>query len=252
MSSEIYAQKNVPLFEAMYGSGLISLGGFDAVDKMFSGLDLRGKKILDVGSGIGGMAHYLSKKYGAFVTGLDIYPWMAEYSMNQAPDEIKDRLNFICYNEDGTISLPSKKLDIIYSKGVLTNVEDKKSLFKELFRLLKPSGILCLVDWLVPETVGPKCERLFLGDLSFKETRSSYHHILEECGFHNIQFKNESALYLQYVKNIISQLKSEEHKRKFSEVIGSSLRENLIQSELNLKASIQAGEQFSFLIRAAA
>ena len=63
MNDEIYTLKNVPLFEAMYGTGLISLGGYEAVDAMFKGIDLRSKKILDIGSGIGGMAHYLSKKY---------------------------------------------------------------------------------------------------------------------------------------------------------------------------------------------
>ena len=252
MSEEIYTLKNVPLCEAMYGPGLISLGGYEAVEEMFKGIDLRGRKILDIGSGIGGMAHYLSKKYGASVTGLDIHPWMAEYSMSKAPAEIKNMLNFVGYNDDGSIPLSSKEFDVIYSKGVLTNVEDKKSLFKELYRLLKPSGILCLVDWLVPETSGPKHERLFLGDMSFKETQSSYNQLLSECGFHTIQFKNESAVYLRYVENIIYLLESDEHKQKFSHTISSSLREKLIQSELNLKASIETGEQLSVLIRASA
>jgi phosphoethanolamine N-methyltransferase len=250
MIEEIYTLKNVPLCEAMYGPGLISLGGYEAVDEMIKGIDLRGKKILDIGSGIGGMAHYLSKKYGALVTGLDIHPWMAKYSMSTAPAEVKERVNFICYSGDGTIPLPSKEFDVIYSKGVLTNVEDKKSLFKELHRLLKSSGTLCLIDWLVPEASGPKHERLFLGDMSFKETQSSYSQILSECGFHTIHFKNESPAYLKYVENLISLLNADEHKQKFSHVISSSLREKLIQSEVNLKASIEAGKQLSFLIRA--
>lgn len=250
MSSEVYVRKNVPLFEAMYGSGLISLGGYEAVDAMFEGLDLKKKKILDVGSGIGGMAHYLCKKYGARVTGLEIHPWMVEYSREKAPAELKDSLAFICYNEDKTIPLPSKEFDIIYSKGVLTNVEDKKSLFKELFRLLKMKGTLCLVDWIVPDVRGPMKERLFLGDISFKETQASYHHLLSECGFHNIQFKNESAVYLGYVNAIISLLSSEDHKKKFSDVIDPSLRSKILQSEYNLKTSIEKGLQLSVLIRA--
>jgi len=59
---EIYRLENVPVFEAIYGKGLISLGGYDAAEQMFDGLELNGEHLLDIGSGIGGIAHHLAAK----------------------------------------------------------------------------------------------------------------------------------------------------------------------------------------------
>ena len=75
-NDEIYKKENVALFEAIYGSGLISLGSLAAVDQMFQGMDLHKKHLLDIGFGLGGMAHYLAQKEEAFVTGLEVHPWM--------------------------------------------------------------------------------------------------------------------------------------------------------------------------------
>ncbi len=62
MSDDIYIEVNVPIFEAIYGKGLISLGGFEAIDNMFLNIDLKNKTILDVGSGLGGMAYHLAEQ----------------------------------------------------------------------------------------------------------------------------------------------------------------------------------------------
>ena len=170
--------------------------------------------------------------------------------MDKAPVEIKDKVNFICYKEDGSIPLPSGSLDIICSKGVLTYVKNKRALFKEFFRLLNPSGEIFLVDWLVPEEQESRHEMLPLGEMAFKETESFYHKILRDCGFRNIRFKNKSVEYLGYVKNLILKLDSREHRDNFSEIIEPSFREKIIQAELKLQTSIERKEQFSVLIRA--
>ncbi len=250
MTDEIYKLENVPIFEAMYGTGLISLGGYPAVEQMLTGLNLSKKKLLDVGSGIGGMAHYLAQKYNTHVTGLEIYPWMAEYAAQKSAKNIKNQIDFVIYKPDGTIPLPSEHYDIIYSKGVLTNVSNKPALFTELFRLLKPSGTLCLIDWLTPESQGPKHETLPMGDASYKETKSSYQKILTLCGFTNITFQNKNSEYLEYVKALDARYQSPAHKEKYKNIIDDKLRLELIHSNSYLQKSIESGEQISYLIRA--
>jgi SAM-dependent methyltransferase len=252
VSDEIYRLENVPLFEAMYGPGLISLGGYEAIDEMFVGMDLKGQKVLDVGSGIGGMALHLSKQHGTFVTGLEVHPWMARYASDKAQRMGEERVEFICYAEDGRIPLPAKSLDIACSKGVLTNVEDKKALFADLFKRLRSGGRIVLIDWIGGDERGPKFERLSLGAMSFKETANSYCQILRECGFHDLSLEDKSASYLRYVKELILRLDSHEHRTAFSSVIVPSLREKIIQTELDLQHSIERGEQISALIMATA
>jgi len=250
VTDEIYTLENVPIFEAIYVTGLISLGGYLAVDKMFEGLDVSGKNLLDVGSGIGGIAHYLAHKYNAHVTGLEIHPWMAKYATQKAVHSIQNKVDFVIYNSDGSIPLPSEHYDIIYSKGVLTNVSNKPALFAEIFRLLKPSGILCFVDWLTPEDQGPRQEILPMGDASYKETKSSYKEILSRCGFINIKFQNNSNEYLNYVKALDARYHSLTHKKKYHNIINDKLRQELINSNLKLQRTIESNEQMSFLIHA--
>ena len=122
MSDDTYTEENVPLFEAIYGKGLISLGGFEAINNMFLDIDLKDKTILDVGSGIGGMAYHLAQKYHCQVVGLELREWMADYSRRHAPQEIRDHLQFTSYLPDGSIPLKDHSIDIVCSKGVLTNV----------------------------------------------------------------------------------------------------------------------------------
>lgn len=88
MSNDIYVKENVPLFEAIYGKGLISLGGFKAIDNMFLNLDIKDKTILDVGSGIDGMTYHLVKQYNCQAIGLEIHQWMTEYANTHAPSNI--------------------------------------------------------------------------------------------------------------------------------------------------------------------
>jgi phosphoethanolamine N-methyltransferase len=250
MSNDTYVEENVPLFEAIYGTGLLSLGGFDAINKMFANSYLKDKQILDVGSGIGGMAYYLAEQYHCKVIGLEIHQWMANYATTHAPKNIKDNLEFISYPPDGSILVSDQSIDICCSKGVLTNVEKKLELFKELHRILKNQGQIVFIDWLVPELTGPKYERLRLGDMSFKETQSSYTQILEKAGFKNIQFIDKSKEYLEYVKQLDAMYHSSEHKKTYNNIISESLRDELILANIDLKSSIESGQQLSMLILA--
>ncbi len=250
MSNDTYTEENVPLFEAIYGKGLISLGGFEAIDNMFHDVDLHAKTILDIGSGIGGMVYHLCQKYHCKAIGLEIRQWMAEYATKHAPHDLKNYLTFISYNPDGAIPLSDHSIDVCCSKGVLTNVEDKLKLFKECHRVLQDNGLMVLIDWLVPASLGPKYERLRLGDMSFKETESGYTHILENAGFKTIRFIDKSHEYLNYVHKLDRMYHSQEHIKTFANIISDELRTNLIQANNDLKASIESGQQLSMLILA--
>lgn len=250
LKEDIYTEQNVPLFEAIYGTGLISLGGYEAVDDMLSGLALKGMHCLDVGSGIGGMAYHIAKNYDANVTGLELHHWMSHYCLKNAPEEIKDRLDFVSYDKDGQIPCMPGSFDLVYSKGVLTNIQDKKSLFKQLSQLLKSTGQLRLVDWLQPDSKGPKTEQLKMGDMSYKETRKTYQEILSACGFKDIDFEDKSSKYLDYVHQLGERLESTAHKEQYANVLDDELRQRLIDSNNHLKDMIETKQQFSVLISA--
>ena len=62
------------LMQLTLGEGFLSFGGTSLIDKIFSGVDLEGKKILDVGCGLGGPLRYLAEKHRVDIIGVDIEP----------------------------------------------------------------------------------------------------------------------------------------------------------------------------------
>ena len=243
----MYERKNVSIFEAIYGPGMISLGGIEAVRQVLAGTDLNGKIVLDVGSGIGGLSHWVAENYLATAIGLDIHPWMAEYAKTQIREGIRGKTQFLTY--DGrTIPLEDSSVDIFVSKGVLTNIEDKRPLFEEFSRLAKPGAKIIFIDWLSPEFIGPVSEELPLGDKSRKETISTYRQIFLESGLGVPSFEDVSDEYLQYVQDLSKKLRSAEHKSKFVKVINEQLRLDLLKANDHLEEQIKSGKQLSIRI----
>ena len=67
-----YYDNMITMLELIWGEGYMAPGGAGNVARMLSGIDVRGKKILDIGCGIGGPAFEMARTYGAHVTGIDL------------------------------------------------------------------------------------------------------------------------------------------------------------------------------------
>jgi len=246
MTEEIYCPENVPLYEAMYAPGLISLGGYAAIDKMFEGFEIQNKSILDIGSGIGGMVYHLARKYGAQATGLEIHHWMVEYGNTHTPEDLKSQVSFIGYNLDGSIPTENKSFDIVCSKGVLTNIIDKKPLFQEIHRILKPQGQICFLDWLVPEEMGPQYITHPWGEVSAKETQSTYIKLLKDNGFRDVIIEEENNEFLRYIKQLQDRLESDKFQKNFS----AEFVKTLLDGNEKLHRDVQSGQQIAVRVLA--
>ena len=104
--------------------------------------DLRGKKVLDLGSGLGEAAVYFALQ-GAHVTACDVSPAMlgvvqrvarrhgVHVGVHEAPAE--------------RTGLPDAGFDLVYAGNVLHHVDTPQTL-REISRLLKPGGMLASWD----------------------------------------------------------------------------------------------------------
>ncbi len=215
---EEYSPHYCHLLEAAYGTGMMSEGG-EAIDLMFQGLSIQGKKALDIGSGLGGVAYHLAREYDCQVTGLEINPWMVKEATNRAPEEIKHKLNFVLNTNNSHLPFENESFDIVYSKGVLCHVENKQGIFSECYRVLKPGGVLVINDWLsaVKGTWGEHAKRLVeVEGLSLcAETVEGYLEVLNAAQFQGIEVLNLTEKYAGYNEDIIRNLKTPKKKEAF-------------------------------------
>lgn len=208
-----YSPKNIPLYEALYGENLISLGGTAAIDNMFSDIDLTGKKLLDVGFGLGGVAYFLAKTRRCFVSGVEVHDWMAAHATENAPNDIRTQVKFTLYTNANTFPFEDDSFDVAYSKGVFNHIKQKSSVLLEINRVLKANGQLVIADWL--HTVYENNDDAPL----VKETRDSYQEALIEAGFGNIHIRNDSETFINYTEILLQNIakKAEFIKQNFGD-----------------------------------
>src|SRR5215469_6386505 len=100
--------------------------------------------LLDIGSGIGGPARWIAAKYGCRVTGVDLTAEFCEAAreLNRLTG-LADRVQ-ILHGSALSLPLPDSSFDGAYSQAALMNISDKRGVFREAWRVLRPGGLLAL------------------------------------------------------------------------------------------------------------
>jgi SAM-dependent methyltransferase len=149
-----------------------------------AGLDAS-KRVLDVGSGVGGTSRCLAKEFGCRVTGIDLTD---EYCRAAAMLSAKVGLtDLVDFRQGDATALPfaDGEFDVVWTEHVAMNIPDKPRLYKEMYRVLKPGGTLAVYDVLA----GPTGPVLFpvpwarTPDTSFLVQPGELRRLLEDAGF---------------------------------------------------------------------
>jgi len=219
-----YSEAYCSFLEATYEKSMMSEGGSKAIDRLFEGIDIDSKNLLDIGFGLGGVCFYVAEKYHACVTGIELNPWLVEEAKRRTPEHLQAQLNFVAYKSAPLLPFDDEVFDVVFSKGVLTHVRDKQPLFDEIYRVLKPGGIFVVDDWLSPtqdvwcDLIRKMCE---MEDLTlFAETPERYRGLLENSQFQQIQMRDENLNYAQYNTDIVSRLERPDEAKRFISAYG--------------------------------
>lgn len=106
-------------------------------DKLFPYSDYKGKKVLEIGCGLGTMLSNWAKN-GANCTGVDLNPTSITQSKKRF--ELAGLTGDISLQDANKLPFPDNHFDYVYSWGVLHHSPNMDVSFKELLRVLKPGG----------------------------------------------------------------------------------------------------------------
>jgi ubiquinone/menaquinone biosynthesis C-methylase UbiE len=123
------------------------IGGRLATENLIDQLNFSEQDyILDVGCGLGGAARYLATKYKNRVAGIDLTPEYIETGRAVCSWLNLDR--YITLEQGSALSMPFQ--DNIFDGGYMLhvgmNIDDKASLFSEIFRVLKTGSSFGVYD----------------------------------------------------------------------------------------------------------
>jgi ubiquinone/menaquinone biosynthesis C-methylase UbiE len=159
--------------------------------------DKKSKKILDAGCGVGGTALYLAKKFPNvnFIGITDVSENIEMAKILAKENNVVDNTDFILKDFNNT-DFPSNQFDAIYLIESSCYALDKKHLVSELYRILKPGGILVIIDaFLTSVQINPFLKKVYIcfckgWGLSNLIKLAEFEDFLKTEGFHKIETRD--------------------------------------------------------------
>ncbi len=243
--SSQYNEKFAAALQWMWGDGYLAPGGPAEVAELLGSVDIRDKRVLDIGCGLGAIAVLLVDQYGAgSVHGIDVETHLIEHCRRRAKKAARgDRISFELV-KPGPLKFEDESFDVVFTKDVIVHVPDKPTFYQDIFRLLKPGGIFVGSDWLrggkgACSTLAAKWLEYVHLDFQMKnleQTRSA----IEAVGFDHVRMNDRNRWYCEEVKKEIAALEGD----KFGELarmIGRDEADYRLESSLLKQQVINEG-----------
>jgi len=165
----------------------------------------KGETVLDLGSGGGFDCFLAAKRVGenGKVIGVDMTPEMLDKSRENAKKGKYTNVEFRL-GEIENLPVADNTADVIISNCVINLSTDKKRVFQEAFRTLKPGGRLMVSDIVLskklPEIIR-KNVQAYVGCISGAEIRGKYLQMIEDAGFKKVKIIEENHFPIENMAN---------------------------------------------------
>lgn len=158
-------------------------------------------RLLDFGCGVGVVAVSLAQRLGCTVRGLNIASKQLEQARWIREEAgMRQQVEFDLY-DGGRFPYPDASFDRIIFLESVCHVPDRQRLAEELFRVLRPGGLLAGQDWMLTDAALPQQEYddwILPIEASCEVALDSllgYRDLLERAGFRNLHTLDARTIY---------------------------------------------------------
>ena len=241
-----YDDTAIRFLEALWGDGWLSPGGPEEVDLVLEGIDVAGKRVLDIGCGSGGIAIHIFRTHGAErVTGFDVEEPVIRHAIDRAAlMGVDSGVDFV-QAAPGPLPFADASFDIVFSKDALLHVPDKEALFAEIFRVLKPGGAFAASNWMISHDGEPSPDMkayVAAEGLSFAmASPARYRGAMRRAGFVDVASVDRNPWYREVARSELSRLKGPMFEKASNAVGEDYVRKNIATWEAMQKV-LDSGE----------
>jgi ubiquinone/menaquinone biosynthesis C-methylase UbiE len=199
-------------------------------------VNLRNKKVLDIGCGLGGPCRMLSERYNCETYGIDMSPDYIEAAKKlSALVSANNASNFVVGD---ALNLPFEdgSFDVVWTQHVQMNIEDKRRFYSEINRVLANGGSFIYYDIFKHYPIEINFPVPWANDssVSFLQTIESMDAILRDLNFYKHGSTDQTDKGLEFLENMmyskkltnssvtgLNLLLGEETEEKFSNVLNA-------------------------------
>jgi SAM-dependent methyltransferase len=165
----------------------------------------KGQTVLDLGSGGGFDCFLAANRVGKSgrVIGVDMTPEMLDKARGNARKGKYENVEFRL-GEIENLPVADDTVDVIISNCVINLSPNKKRVFEEAFRVLRPNGRLMVSDIVLlnelPDSI-IKNVQAYVGCISGAEMKDKYLRLIEDAGFEQVKVIEENRFPIENMAN---------------------------------------------------
>ncbi len=238
-----YHDGMVAMLQLIWGEGFMAPGGPEFVRETVAGLDLEGRILLDIGSGLGGGDLVLAE-LGAKVIGVDIDANLVERARRLIASRGQGGPIEFRLVEPGPLAFADASFDLVYSSGAFTQIADKRGMFREVRRVLKPGGWLAAYDWMKgPDPIGADMRYFFkMEGLTYAmETPDAHARLFADLGFETISAGDDGGWYRDRAHAELKLMKGK-LKSKMAKLLGKEQAAHFVENWRAMTVVLDSGE----------
>jgi SAM-dependent methyltransferase len=178
-------------------------GGLNASRELLELAQVRaGDRVLDIGAGLAGSARLLASSVGCRVDCIEMSPdYCAGAALLNRLTGLEDRIK-VHQGSALDLPFPDDSFDVVWMQNVGMNIADKRKLYSEIARVLKPGGRYAFQEMAAGEMATSYFPLPWAADPAdnFLVTFDEMRLVLGQCGFISQLFEDTSDAHLSRSK----------------------------------------------------